>query len=108
MKRKPKGLSERGERRALERQNAKLAQDQARLFALTEGGSAQRPISVESASVVETHALSVPCPRCGGAHELIEHAAITQDGQRLREARLRCRQCGTRRSLFFQLIERFN
>lgn len=108
MKRKPKGLSARGERRALERQSAKLSQDQERLFALTEGGSATRPISVESASVVETHALSVPCPRCGGSHELVEHAAIVHEGQRLREARLRCRQCGTRRSLFFQLVERFN
>lgn len=91
--------------RQAQRAREQLAADRSRLFALEAGGSPARPLEVSSASVVETHALAVPCPRCDGAHELVEHAAITVDGVRLREARLRCRQCGTRRSLFFRLRE---
>jgi hypothetical protein len=54
---------------------------------------------------VEVRALSQRCPRCDGEHELLEHAAVTVQGARLRELRLRCRQCRSRRSLFFQIEE---
>jgi transposase-like protein len=54
---------------------------------------------------VEVRALSQRCPRCDGEHELLEHAAVTAQGARLRELRLRCRQCHSRRSLFFQIEE---
>jgi hypothetical protein len=73
---------------------------------LEAGGSPARPLDVPSASVVEAQALGVPCPQCQGPHEMLEHAAITAEGgARLREVRLSCRQCGSRRSLFFRLVE---
>jgi hypothetical protein len=36
---------------------------------------------------------------------VLEHVALTIDGARLREARLRCRRCGTTRSLWFCINE---
>jgi len=54
---------------------------------------------------VEARALSQRCPRCDGEHELLEHTALTVQGVRLRELRLRCRRCGSQRSLFFRIEE---
>lgn len=105
VKRKPRPTRERTQRRADQRATRTLANDRERLFQLEVGGSPERPIEVRSASVVEAHALSVRCPRCDGAHELREHLAITLGGVRLREVRLACRQCGSRRSLYFRLHE---
>ena len=76
-----------------------------RLFALEAGGSPERPIAVVSAAVVEAHAESVGCPRCDGKQEVVEHVAVTVAGARLREARLRCRQCGTTRSMWFRISD---
>jgi hypothetical protein len=105
MKKKPTPGRPRSARRRLERAVDRLGRDRERLFLLSPGGSADRPLGVEAAAVVEVRALSVPCPRCEGPHELVEHAALVTGGDRLREARLRCRRCGTRRSLFFRLEE---
>lgn len=74
-----------------------------RLFALELGGSPERPLSVTSPAVIESHAESVSCPRCQGKQDVLEHVAVTKGGVRLREARLRCRQCGTPRSLWFRI-----
>jgi len=93
----------RGQRRETERTLGKLAKARQRLFELELGGSAERPLPVVSAAVVEAHAESVPCPLCEGKHEVVEHVAVTRFGIRLREARLRCRQCGTTRSLWFRI-----
>ena len=105
MKRKPRAESPRTLARGEQRRQDKLADQREALFRLEPGGSAAHPIAVISASVVEAHALGVSCPRCSGPHELVEHAAIAVAGVRLREAKLRCRQCGTRRSLFFRLAQ---
>jgi len=105
MQRKPRKTSDRSARRAVARQDDKIADARERLFALEPGGAPDRPIEVVSASVVETHALSLECPRCGGPHELAEHVARTlPSGTRVREARLRCRQCGSRRSVWFRIV----
>jgi hypothetical protein len=93
----------RAQRREAERAVAKLKDARQRLFELEVGGAPERPLPVVSATVVETHAESVPCPRCNGKHEVVEHVAVTVAGIRLREARLRCRQCGTSRSLWFRI-----
>ena len=82
-----------------------LARDRERLFALERGGAPERPIEVPAASVVEVSARAVECPRCNGRHHLEEHLAVTISGNRLREARLLCRECGTRRSLWFHVAE---
>lgn len=78
-------------------------QESERLFGLEPGGSPELPLSVASAAVVEAHAESVPCPRCLGRHGLQEHLAVTLNGARLRQLRLRCRQCSSRRSLWFRI-----
>jgi hypothetical protein len=99
----PKKPRPRAKRRETERAGEKLKAARERLFQLEPGGSPERPLSVASAAVVEAHAESVPCPYCQGKHELVEHVAVTVSRVRLREARLRCRQCGTRRSLWFRI-----
>jgi ribosomal protein S27AE len=101
MAKKPK--RERTVRREAQRAAAALAADRERLFALEPGGSAEHPIRVDAVAVVEVRALTRPCPRCGADHRLHEHVAVTVNGDRLREARLVCRQCGSRRSLWFRL-----
>jgi hypothetical protein len=75
------------------------------LFSLSPGGDAARPLLVSSPSLVEGRARAERCPRCDGEQELLEHAAITVNGARLREARLGCRSCRSTRSLFFQIAE---
>jgi hypothetical protein len=102
-KRQPK-RSERTLRREGERASTRLQADRERLFALEAGGRIERPIEARSAAVIETHATSVPCPRCGGSHEVMEHLALVHQGVRLRETRLRCRQCGSERSLWFKIV----
>lgn len=92
-------------RREAVRRALSLARDKERLFALEPGGAPERPIAVASAPVVDSRARTTLCPRCGGHHHLEEHAAVTIDGVRLREARLKCPTCGSRRSLWFRLPE---
>lgn len=105
MKRKPRQSTDRALRRALSRQDDKIADARVRLFALEPGGAEDRPIEVVSASVIETQALSVECPRCSGPHAIVEHAARTlASGARVREVQLRCRQCGSQRSLWFRIV----
>ena len=95
----------RAKRRESQRAGEKLKAARERLFQLEIGGSPERPLPVVSAAVVEAHAESVPCPRCEGKHEVVEHVAVTVSRVRLREARLRCRQCGTTRSLWFRISD---
>ena len=98
---KPK--RERTLRRESARKAERLARNRERLFLLELGGSPERPIDVDSAAVVEIRARGVPCPRCDGDLAVDEHAAVSAHGDRLREARLRCRKCGSRRSMWFRL-----
>ena len=102
-KRAPK-RSDRTIRREQERARDRLKADRERLFTLEEGGNPERPFSALSAAVIESQALSVPCPLCGANHELVEHLAHVRNGVRLRETKLRCRQCGSARSLWFKIV----
>jgi transposase-like protein len=104
MPKRPPKRGERSMRREQDRALAKLQKDRERLFLLEPGGGPERPIEAHSAAVIETQATSVPCPRCGGSQEVIEHAALIHGGVRLREAKLRCRKCGSRRSLWFRIV----
>jgi RNase P subunit RPR2 len=102
-KRKP---TARNLRRETARAGEKLARDRERLARLEEGGTAARPIDVESASQIEPHAQSVTCLRCQGPVRLEEHAAPTIEGERLRLVRLACARCGTRRDMWFRIAPR--
>jgi hypothetical protein len=102
MAKKPKRA--RTVRREGQRDALALARDREKLFVLSPGGAPERPIDVSAVSVVELRACAVPCPRCNGKHRLEEHAAVTSaSGQRLREARLVCRACGSKRSVWLRL-----
>jgi transposase-like protein len=104
MAKRPPKRGERTVRREQERTRAKQQEDRERLFVLEPGGRPERPLEAHSAAVIETQATSVPCPRCGGGQEVVEHTALVHNGVRLRETKLRCRQCGTKRSLWFRII----
>ena len=104
MAKRPPKRGERATRREQERALAKLRTDRERLFLLEPGGRPERPLEATSAAVIEAQATSKPCPRCGGSQEVVEHAALVHGGARLREAKLRCRQCGSTRSLWFKIV----
>jgi hypothetical protein len=90
----------RTERRQAERDAQKLARARMKLAFLEQGGAADRPIEVASASVVEPHAASMPCAACGETGvRIAEHVA--RDG--LRVVHVRCPRCGAEREVFFRL-----
>jgi hypothetical protein len=100
MAKKPRA---RTQRRQDERSLAKLARDRERLARLEVGGSAERPIALESASQVEAHARSMPCVRCGGDLRVEEHAVRVVGEQSLRLVQLSCPACGAKREVWFCL-----
>jgi hypothetical protein len=95
--------SERAERRARQRAIEKLARQRERLARLEPGGSAGRPIEVDTAAVIETRAESGECLRCGEAVRVIDHRAETHDGARVRVVVVRCSQCGAERTSYFTI-----
>jgi hypothetical protein len=99
-KRKP---NPRNVRREAARASQKLARDRERLARLEAGGTADRPIDVESASQIEPHATAMTCLRCDGPNRLVEHAAATVGGERLRPVRLACSRCGAAREVWFRI-----
>jgi hypothetical protein len=105
-RRPPKPPSPRAQRRADERVLAKIADDRVRLAQLSEGGSPDRPIPVETSALVEPRAASMPCPRCGGEARVEDHIARAVDGDLLRAAHTRCRQCGFLRTVWFRVAPR--
>jgi DNA-directed RNA polymerase subunit RPC12/RpoP len=94
--------------RTARREQARAAEKAAvlreKLFRLSPGGTSERPLDVVSPAMIEPHVSGVECPRCGGRLLIDEHAAVTVSGSRLREARLRCAGCGSRRSLWFRIV----
>jgi hypothetical protein len=98
-----KKLPPRAERRARARAADKMARDREKLARLEAGGSAERPLDVQSASQVEPHALAMACLRCDGPNRLDEHAAVTVNDQPLRVVRMVCARCGARRQVWFRL-----
>ena len=89
----------RTERRIEARRQADLVRDREKLARLQTGGAPERPIEVTSASVVEPSARATPCPLCGGALRVDEHAA--EGG--LRVVRAACVRCGAPRRIYFRL-----
>ena len=89
-------------RRLAQRQHVR---DLARLAELAPGGAPDRPLEVDTPPLVDVMAEAIPCPLCGGSLHLVEHAAETIDGVRLRVARVRCSACGVGRAIYFRLRE---
>jgi len=93
----------RTERRAGARVAAKLARDRERLWLLEPGGSPRQPIPLDSASLVEVRARSMPCPICSGETRVDDHTAETIGGVALRLAHTLCPSCGHERVIYFTL-----
>jgi predicted Zn finger-like uncharacterized protein len=91
-------------KRAALRAADKLAQQRERLFHLEAGGTPQRPIEIQSPSVVENKAAALTCPTCEVSFRVEAHHARSAGGLRLREAEVSCPRCGKRRSLWFRLV----
>jgi hypothetical protein len=91
-------------RRAAVRAHDKLGRERERLMALEPGGSPERPIEIESPSVVELRAEAFTCPFCEVAFRVEAHRAPSAPGMRLREAAVLCPRCGRRRSIWFRLV----
>jgi hypothetical protein len=105
-KRKP---SLRTVRRARARVQEGLVSDLERLARQAQGGAPDRPLDVEAPTQVEPIAEATSCPLCQGPLRMVEHAAETHEGRRLRVAHVRCTSCGIERSLYFRLTRsRFN
>ena len=77
--------------------------DLERLARLAPGGAPDRPIDVDTPAVIDVMAEARSCPLCEGSMRLLEHAAETIDGTRLRIARVTCRECGVGREIYFRL-----
>ena len=94
----------RSERRAAERRSEREIADRLKLAALEVGGAPDRPIVVESASLVEPTAASMPCARCGERVRVEEHAARSIAGVSLRVVTVRCPTCGHSRAVHFRVV----
>lgn len=91
----------RTDRREAQRDAEKLADAKEKLSKLEAGGAPGRPIRVDSASVIELRAESMHCPRCEGDLKVFEHTAHVVDGLSLRRLDMRCKHCGTPRTIWF-------
>ena len=91
-------------RREAVRARGKLGRERDRLMALEAGGSPERPIEVESPSVVELRAAALCCPYCEVQFRVEAHRAPSTPGMRLREAAVSCPRCGRQRSIWFRLV----
>ena len=96
----------RTERRAAERALQKLVDQRVKLFFMSDGGSQEHPVVVDSASLVELRAASIPCAKCLGSLRLQVHDAVVLDGAILRAARMRCMQCATLWTIWFRIERR--
>ena len=90
----------------MERAAEKLAVQREKLSRIEPGGTPDHPIDVSTAAVVEPHARSLPCPRCGdGQARVDEHTAEEIDSQRRRVVRTTCPRCGARRATYFRIVQ---
>ena len=92
------------ERRALERVAAKAIRERERLARAEVGGRPENPLEISTASLVELHARSMPCPLCGSTVRVDEHTAETIDEARLRIAHVVCVACGVPRKFYFRIV----
>jgi len=90
----------RTQRRVDERALRKLVHDRERLWSLSAGGSATRPITVDSVAVIEPRARALPCPQCEGPLVTADHRAPPGG---LRAVDVRCARCHVARTVWFRL-----
>jgi hypothetical protein len=92
-------------RREAERATEKVAKEREKLGRLEPGGAPSHAIDVATAAVIEPHARSIPCLRCGEQPVRIEeHEARVIEGQHLRVLRAQCPRCGAKRAIYFRIV----
>ncbi len=97
--------SPRTARRAAARDLDKLVRARVELARLEPGGSAERPLEITTASLVEVEAAARRCLRCDGPVRVVEHVVEKSDQDLLRLATIECPVCGLGRRLFFRITE---
>ena len=93
-------------RRARDRALRKQVRPVEQLAAELPGASAELPIDVASASVVEEKARATPCVQCGGDLELGADRATSTTRGVLRQITLGCRRCHAPRTMWFRIVPR--
>jgi hypothetical protein len=99
------GKRPRSERRSLARETQKELERRRKLFQSLPGGSAEHPLQVASASVIETRAQSIPCALCQAACVVRSHTATALGQRRLRVVTLGCRGCGEPQVAYFEILQ---
>jgi hypothetical protein len=102
--RPPRSHRQRRQRREEERALRKQVRLREELAAQLPGGSAERPLDVASASIVEGKARATPCIQCEGDLELRSDRALSTARGILREIGLACRRCHAPRTLWFRIV----
>jgi hypothetical protein len=94
------GKRPRTQRRADARATRKLIHDRERLWSLSPGGSAERPMMIASPAAIDARVTSIPCPQCEGELAVKEHENGTGG---LRVITARCKLCHVGRQIWFRL-----
>src|SRR4051794_28716626 len=92
---------ERTARRASERAARQIVRDREKLASLVAGGSAQRPIEIDSSAVIEGRVRAIPCAQCEGSYRIADHRST---GAGLRALDVRCERCAVARTLWFRIV----
>jgi hypothetical protein len=90
----------RTQRRADARATRKLIHDRERLWSLSPGGSAARPLTIPSPSVVDARVAAMTCPQCEGEYTVRDHET-TRTGDRV--VSVVCKLCHVARQIWFRL-----
>ncbi len=90
-------------RREADRETEALIAAKEKLATLEAGGTEERPLAVESASLVEPRALRERCLACDSAVDLVDHRAVHVRGTLVREVVVKCKRCARRRALWIRV-----
>lgn len=94
----------RTDRRAAERAAHKLVESRRKLHGLEPGGTEEHPVEVVSASVIEPHARSLECARCGPELRIVDQVAYVRGALVRRTLTLRCARCGETRVVHYAIV----
>ena len=90
-------------RREADRKTEALIAAKEKLADLEPGGTEERPIVVDSASLVEPRALRERCLACDSAVDLVDHRAVHVRGTLVREVVVKCKRCARQRSRWLRV-----
>jgi hypothetical protein len=93
---------ERTERRARERKVRQLVKATEKLAGISAGGSAELAIEVTASTQIEIRVHAMRCPQCDGDYRVLDHRSA---GQGVRPVDVQCNVCGTKRTLWFEIVE---